>query len=100
MITDDRITSFIKSFMTDNTAEIKDIETKAREEGVPIIRKEAESFLQTMVAMNRPENILEIGSAVGYSGILMEISVTNRVKKGFDVIDGHYIFKIIDKNQY
>lgn len=71
MITDDRITSFIKSFMTDNTAEIKDIETKAREEGVPIIRKEAESFLQTMVAMNRPENILEIGSAVGYSGILM-----------------------------
>ena len=35
MITDDRITSFIKSFMTDNTAEIKDIETKAREEGVP-----------------------------------------------------------------
>ena len=30
MITDDRITSFIKSFMTDNTAEIKDIETKAR----------------------------------------------------------------------
>lgn len=33
MITDDRITSFIKSFMTDNTAEIKDIETKAREEG-------------------------------------------------------------------
>ena len=44
MITDDRITSFIKSFMTDNTAEIKDIETKAREEGVPIIRKEAESF--------------------------------------------------------
>ena len=71
MITDDRITSFIKSFMTDNTVEIKDIETKAREKGVPIIRKEAESFLQTMVAMNRPENILEIGSAVGYSGILM-----------------------------
>lgn len=71
MITDDRITSFIKSFMSDNAAEVKAIELKAREEGVPVIRKEAESFLQTMTAIVKPKNILEIGTAVGYSAILM-----------------------------
>ena len=43
----------------------------ARAGRVPIIRKETASFLQAMVASKQPEHILEVGTAVGYSAILM-----------------------------
>ena len=38
---------------------------------LPIIRKETASFLQAMVAAKQPEHILEVGTAVGYSALLM-----------------------------
>ncbi len=41
----------------------------ARENDVPIIRRSMKQFLETMVMMNRPKRILEIGTAIGYSSI-------------------------------
>ena len=38
---------------------------------VPIIRKETKSFLKVMLEIKRPVKILEIGTAVGFSAILM-----------------------------
>jgi predicted O-methyltransferase YrrM len=38
---------------------------------VPIIRKEMQSFLKMLLAMTRPMRILEVGTAVGFSSILM-----------------------------
>ena len=38
---------------------------------VPIIRKETSALFKTLVAMKRPERILEVGTAVGYSALLM-----------------------------
>ena len=38
---------------------------------VPIIRKETQSFLKVMMLMNRPARVLEVGTAVGFSAILM-----------------------------
>ena len=38
---------------------------------MPIIRKETAAFLKTMVASARPMRILEVGTAVGYSALLM-----------------------------
>ena len=36
---------------------------------MPIIRKDTEDFLKVMIRMIKPERILEIGTAVGYSSI-------------------------------
>lgn len=71
MITNERITDYIKSLEPDRPPLIREIGRKAREEQVPVIREETASFLQTMVALKRPRAILEVGTAVGYSALLM-----------------------------
>ena len=47
------------------------IEEQAHIDNVPIIRKEMESFLRVMLYIKKPKRILELGTAVGYSAILM-----------------------------
>ncbi len=80
-IVNERIVSFINSFDRADSEICMTIEKEARVTYVPIIRKEMASFLKVLLAMNKPENILEIGSAVGYSAILMSenISETARI---------------------
>ena len=39
--------------------------------GVPIIRTESHKILENLVKDSNPKHILEIGTAVGFSGILM-----------------------------
>lgn len=71
MIVNERIVAYINSLDTGNREVLKDIETQARKELVPIIRKEMENFLKVMLALKQPQSILEVGTAVGYSAILM-----------------------------
>ena len=71
MIVNDRITDYIKSLEPDRSPLLSKIGKKARQEGVPIIREETAAFLQTMTAAMRPKSILEVGTAVGYSTLLM-----------------------------
>lgn len=76
MITDSRMAAFINSLDHGNTPFLDRLEQEAHEGGVPIIRGETQSFLKTLLALRRPETILEIGTAVGFSAILMA-SVTS-----------------------
>lgn len=66
-----RITEFICSLEPDEGPLLEQIEEKARAERVPIIRKETGAFLKTLVAALRPKAVLEVGTAVGYSALLM-----------------------------
>lgn len=47
------------------------IYNKAKTYGVPVIRTESHKILEEVVFKSNPNHILEIGTAVGYSGILM-----------------------------
>ena len=47
------------------------LEIEALDSFVPIIRKEMQSFLKLLLAMQKPQRILEVGTAVGFSAILM-----------------------------
>ena len=47
------------------------VEREALDSYVPIIRKEMQSFLKLLLAMTKPKRILEVGTAVGFSSILM-----------------------------
>lgn len=71
MIMDERIAAFINSLETRNSEILEDIEQEALNALVPIIRKETQSFLKVIVTMQKPMRILEIGTAVGFSAILM-----------------------------
>ncbi|WP_124065957.1 O-methyltransferase [Clostridium sp. E02] len=71
MIGNQRITDYIKSLEPDRSSLLTEIGLKARKEGVPVIKEETAAFLQTMTAAMQPHAILEIGTAVGYSTLLM-----------------------------
>ena len=71
MIVDERLVTYINSLDTGNTAMLDQIEREATADYVPIIRKEMKSFLKFLLAMKKPARILEVGTAVGFSAILM-----------------------------
>ena len=71
MITDERIASFINSFNSDYDDVITAIRKEAEEQEVPIIRREAGEFIKLLMMIKKPVNILEIGTAVGFSAIFM-----------------------------
>ena len=70
-IVNERVVSFINSFDTGDSPVCMSIEEEARRDMVPIIRKEMASFLKVILSVKKPVNILEIGTAVGYSAVLM-----------------------------
>jgi len=71
VIVDERLVTFINSFDSGNTEELDQIEKEAIETYVPIIRKEMQSFLKMLLAIKKPARILEVGTAIGFSSILM-----------------------------
>ena len=71
MIVDERIVTYMHSLEKPNNNVLEEIEQQAHTDGVPIIRKEMESFLRVMLTITKPKRILELGTAVGYSAILI-----------------------------
>lgn len=67
MIVDERMTAYINSLDMGNTRLLDEIEAQAIKDYVPIIRREMQSFLKVLLAMKKPKNILEVGTAVGFS---------------------------------
>ena len=71
MVVDERLVTYINSLDRGNTEILDTIEREALGSYVPIIRKEMQSFLKLLLAMQKPKRILEVGTAVGFSAILM-----------------------------
>ena len=71
MVVDERLVTYINSLDRGNTEILDTIEREALDSYVPIIRKEMQSFLKLLLAMQKPKRILEVGTAVGFSAILM-----------------------------
>ncbi len=71
MIVDERMRTYINSLNTGNTAFLEELEQAALETGVPVIRREMQSFIKTLLAMKKPKRILEVGTAIGFSTLLM-----------------------------
>ena len=71
MIVDERLVTYINSLDTGNTKILDEIEKEALDNYVPIIRKEMQTFLKLLLSLKKPARILEVGTAVGFSAILM-----------------------------
>ena len=71
MITDERISAFINSLDCGNTEFLNEIEDECRRTNVPVIRTQMQSLLKFLLAVNRPQKILEVGTAIGFSALLM-----------------------------
>lgn len=71
MINSERMTTFLNSFYKPLTPFLEDLAEEAAGNGVPIIRKDVRNFIRVFLQEKKPEAILEIGTAVGFSAILM-----------------------------
>ena len=71
MIIDERMAAFIDSLDKGNTPFLNEIEKYALETDVPIIRKSMQSLLKFLLAFSKPKNVLEVGTAIGFSALLM-----------------------------
>lgn len=71
MIVNERIISYIHSLEQSRGPFLDELRTYAEANRVPIIRREVESFLEVLLSIQRPETILELGTAIGYSAIFM-----------------------------
>lgn len=71
MIVDERFTTYLNSLYPELSLPLAEIQKEALENYVPIIRPETVNLLQLLIKMNRPENILEVGCAVGFSSCVM-----------------------------
>lgn len=71
MITDERTATYIDTLAGPNTPFLEELEKKAVDDGIPVIRRSTQSLLKYVLASHKPERILEIGAAVGFSAIFM-----------------------------
>ena len=67
----ERISVFAESLHAEESPELRILERKALEEGIPIIRPHTRGLIQCLLEMLAPRRILEIGTAVGYSALVM-----------------------------
>lgn len=71
MIIPERMSVYINSLDVGNGAFLDELEQEALRDDVPIIRQGMQSFLKVLLAMHQPKQILEVGTAVGFSALLM-----------------------------
>ncbi len=71
MTSENRFLTYLQSLDRGNTKLLDQIEEEALAEQVPIIRKEMQGLLKFLLALKKPKKILEVGTAVGFSAILL-----------------------------
>lgn len=72
-ITYDYMEQYIKGLITEESDILEEMKIYAKENFVPIVQKETGKFLEFMVTVKKPLKILELGTAIGYSSILMSM---------------------------
>ncbi len=71
MIVNKSVVEYINSLEDELPKYLKELEEEAKEENVPIIKKETQALLRFLIKFNKPKKILEIGTATGFSAIYM-----------------------------
>ncbi|MFR5264003.1 O-methyltransferase [Clostridium sp.] len=87
-VTFDYMEEYLRSLIPVKTGIFKELEEFAHANQVPIIQPEGAKFLELMVSLNRPKKILELGTAIGYSSILMNTAT-----------DGEASIKTIERSE-
>lgn len=70
----DYIEDYIRNLIPDHEGMLKELEDYAVDNNVPIVHKETAKFLEFMLNVKKPLKILELGTAIGYSAILMALN--------------------------
>lgn len=71
MIEDVRLVTYLNALDQELDADLREMEKYAGEEEIPILRKETRSLLRWLLVTKQPTEILEVGTAIGFSALLM-----------------------------
>ena len=63
------IVDYLNLTLKDSEGKLFELETYAKENNVPIIQKEVRCFLGTILKYKKVKNIVELGTAIGYSSL-------------------------------
>lgn len=66
-ITNDKVTEYIYSLYTPLSEELEELRAKGESGHIPIILRDSETLLVSLIQLKKPKMILEIGTAIGYS---------------------------------
>ena len=70
-ITDERVESYIRDSLEPYKGFLGDVRDEAVSKGIPVISFETAKLLEVFVNLSKPQRILEIGTAVGFTAMLM-----------------------------
>ncbi len=97
MIIDERLATYLDSLNQDNAAYLNEIEEEALSQQVPIIRKQMQNLLRFLLTLHQPLSILEVGTAVGFSALLMaeyapqaHITTIEKYEKRFPIAEENF----------
>ena len=71
MITDPKTAAWLDLLDPGDPAPLEELRAEAEQAEVPVVSRVTESLLKAVIAMKRPERVLEIGTAVGFSALVM-----------------------------
>ena len=71
MIVDERMLTYVRSLCNEPSDRLLELERQALEDNVPVIRKEMQDLLRFLLILKKPVKILEVGTAIGFSALLM-----------------------------
>ena len=71
MIVDERMLTYVRSLCNEPSDRLLEFERQALEDNVPVIRKEMQDLLRFLLTLKKPVKILEVGTAIGFSALLM-----------------------------
>ena len=73
-ITDSKVTQYIQGLYRPLNSFLAELRLDAESRDVPIIGKEIETVLLTLLTLKKPNRLIEVGTAVGYSALCFAMS--------------------------
>ncbi|NMA67316.1 MAG: O-methyltransferase [Clostridiaceae bacterium] len=92
----DEISQYIRSVINREKGLLKKMEEYARLNHIPIINPESAAFLKVLTKIHKPLRILEVGTAIGYSSIIIAKASPLAVIDTIEIDED--IAKIAEKN--
>lgn len=85
------ITEYIRGVIPKSNEMFTELEEYAHKHNVPIIESEVAQFIKVLIKIKKPKKILEIGTAIGYSALVMssvnkDIHITT-IERNEDMIE-------------
>ena len=74
-IVDPHVETYIKTLLPNETGLLGELEAYATQFNVPIVQPEIAQYLKVFMKIAKPRAVLEIGTAIGYSGALIALEM-------------------------